>query len=85
MTIFDKMDRLPSNVSSQKLFLISTVHRPCPPHLQARQVPAGLHLPASRAHQARAHFHCHPGVLPGRALGHQIGQVRLNYFPHHGE
>ena len=64
---------------------MSTVHRPDPADVQASQVPAGRHLPASRAHQARAHLHCHPGGVSGRPLGHQVRQVRLHHLPHHGQ
>jgi len=56
----------------------------CADHVNAAQVPAGLHVPSSRATQARSPLHCHPDHLLDRSLDHQNYQTDLNHFSSHG-
>ena len=54
-------------------------------HADAAQVPARLHLPASRAANALPHLHGHPDHVSGHPLGHQDHQEHLHRLPSHGQ
>ena len=61
-----------------------TVRATCADHVHAAEVPARLHVPASRPIEACSPLHCHPDHLSHWTMDDQNHQTDLNHISSHG-